>query len=437
MSESLRSFEAQGLWWLPGREDEKVAGILSYSPDSGSELRLIGSLTSARGSHDEIYERIHGIADGKQYDLEDCYQKSYKGSLFSPGGETETIYVHQVFRGVHYTEPDEPNADRVTADLRYLSQWVGHQGITIQHHSLQDQEEGKPFASLQVHKKQDHATKLSDGASLKIQHRVGSASHTGTERALRESYVCSFEFPELTSIPLAIEYVSDMQDLVSIATGRVAEYDELTFWHPDVARSSDTSSYRVPIGFFAEWIPRDTSKKPGKIHASDMFFTFDDLGKIEGVRKWMETANRHRSTLGRVMASRYRKGLFVEDRLFHRATAIEAFARTRIGYKNVKLPGSLKHCRELAGDHFSALVGDPEAWSNVVKSNRDDIGHHLGKRPDQGGSAQYFLAESLHWLFVLCMLREAGAPEAVFERIKNHPEWAWLGPKVQAVVHAG
>ncbi|MFJ7968565.1 hypothetical protein [Streptomyces sp. NPDC096324] len=437
MPESLRTFEAEGLWWLPDHEDQKVAGILSHSPDSGSELRLIGSFTSARGSHDETYERIHGLADGKQYHLEDCYQKSYKGSLFSPGGETEKIHVHQVFRGVHYTEPDEPNADRVTVNLRYLTQWVGHQGITIQHHGIQEQEAGMPFASLQVHKQPDHTAKLSDGVSLKIQHRVGSAPHTGTEQSLRESCVYSFEFPKLTSTSLAIEYASDMQDLVSIATGRVAEYDEFTFSHPDVALGSDGSQHRMPIGFFTEWIPRDSSKKPGKIHPSDMFFTFDDLGGIEGVAKWMETVNRHRSTLGRVMASRYRKGLFVEDRLFHRATAIEAFARARIGNKNVKLLGALKHCRELAGDPFSTLVGDSESWSVVAASNRNDIGHHLGKRPDQGGGAKYFLAESLYWLYILCMLRETGAPEALFERIKNHPELAWLGPKVQAVVQAG
>ncbi|MER7636949.1 hypothetical protein [Streptomyces sp. NPDC126522] len=437
MPDSLRSFEAEGLWWLPDHEDQKVAGILSFSPDSGSELRLIGTLSSARGSHDAIYERIHGLADGKQFHLEDCYQKNYKGSLFAPGGETETVYAHQVFRGVQYTEPDEPNADRVTPKLRYLTQWVGHRGISIEHPSLQEQEAGMPFASLRVHKQPDHFTKLSDDTSFKIQHNISSTPHTGTEQALCESYSCSFEFPKLTSTSLAIEYVSDVQDLVSIATGRVAECDELTFWHPDVGLDVGASRNRTPISFFTEWIPRDTSKKPGNIQASEMFFTFDDLGGIDGVRNWLETANRHRTTLGRVMASRYRKGLFVEDRLFHRASAIEAFARTRINNKAVKLPGALKHCRELAGDEFSTLVGDPEAWSVVAKSNRDDIGHHLGKRPNQSGSAKHFLGESLYWLFVLCMLRDAGAPKAAFERIKSHPEWAWLGPRVQAVVQAG
>lgn len=437
MSEKSRNFEVDGLWWLPDHEDQKVAGVLSYSPDSGSELRLIGTLTSARGSRDEIYERIHGIANGKQFHLEDCYQKGYSMSAFGPGGETEKIHVHHVYRGVHYTEPDEPNADRVTADLRYLTQWVGHQGISIRHHSFQEEQAGKPFAALEVHKQPDYSTRLSDGVSFKIQHRVGSAAHTGTEQALHESYVCSFEFSEVTSTSLAIEYVSDMQDLVSIASGRVAEYNELTFWHPDAAIGSGSSLHRVPINYFTEWITRDTSAKPGKIHASNMFFTFDDLGGIEGVRSWLETANRHRSTLGRVMASRYRTGLFVEDRLFHRAAAVEAFARDRIGYNNVKLPGALRHCRELAGDPFRELVGNLDAWSVVVKSNRDDIGHHYGRRPDQGGSATYFLSESLYWLFVLCMLRESGAPDAVFERIKEHPQIAWLGPKVQAVVQAG
>ncbi|MFI9774624.1 hypothetical protein ACIHCV_07925 [Streptomyces sp. NPDC051956] len=182
---------------------------------------------------------------------------------------------------------------------------------------------------------------------------------------------------------------------------------------------------------------RDTSEKPGIIHPYQMLFTFDDLGGIEGLAGWMEAAERHRSTLGRVMASKYREGLFMEDRIFHRVAAIEAFARDRIGYRGVKLPGALKHCRDLAGNEFVDLVGDVEKWSQVIKSNRDDIGHHYGRRPDQGGAQKYVLAESAYWLFILCMLREAKAPQSVFEKIKNHSEWTWLAPKVQAVVQAG
>ncbi|MCX5407225.1 hypothetical protein OHA37_25575 [Streptomyces sp. NBC_00335] len=432
MPEDSRSLEVEGQWWLPSDEGNKVAGILSYHPDTGTELRLIGTFNpqDALQANDGIYSRIHGLAGRKEFTLEDCFQKNYTG-------EVERISVQQVFKGTWFTEDDEPNADGVTADMRHLTQWVGNRGIIAKHYTHEETTEGSPYASLEVRRQPERCATLPSGLSIKLEHRIGLPSHTGTEQSLRERYVWRLEFPGLISTSDAIEHVSDLQDLVSIATGRVAEYDQLSFCHPDVAVDSGDQNHRIPITLFAEWIARDTSKKPGIRHAAEMFFTFDELGGIDGVSNWMESMVRHRDTLGRVMASRYRAGLFVEDRLFHRAVAIEAFGRTRIGYKNVKLPGALDHCCNLGGDLFAELVGDVDAWSRIVKSNRDDIGHHLGKRPNQGGSSQYFLAESLYWLYVVCALRESSAPTAVFERIQNHSEWAWLGPKVRAVVQAG
>ncbi|MCM2420224.1 hypothetical protein [Streptomyces sp. RKAG293] len=436
MPEHSRDFEIKGQWWLPSDHGNEVSGTLSYHPDTGSELHLIGTFNppempmGVRMAGDGIYSRIHGRADRKDFTLEGCFQTNYTGDI-------ETISVQQIFRGIWFTEDDEPSADGVMVDMRYLTQWVGNRGITSERHTPEKVAEGSPYASLKVQQQPTRSVALSNGLTIKLGHRIELPPHTGTEQSFRERYEWHLEFNELIPTSEAIEHVSDLQDLVSIATGRVAEYDQLSFRHPGDVADSDGKDRRIQIDFFAEWIARNTSKKPGIRHAAEMVFTFDELGGIGGIANWMESMSRHRDTLGRVMASRYRVGLFVEDRLFHRAVAIEAFGRNRIGNRNVKLSGALEHCCRLAGDPFVELVGDTDAWSRIVKSNRDDIGHHLGKRPNQGGGSKHFLAESLYWLYVVCALRESSAPTAVFERIKKNSEWAWLGPKVRAVVQAG
>ena len=439
MPNDPRAFEVQGKWWLPEYKDQEIPGTLTYSPDTGSELHLIGALFTARGSarttKDGIYERVHGIAAGKEFTLEDCYQKKYS-SFSAAGSTTEIVRVQQVYEGVRVTEEGGPNADRATIDMRYLTHWVGRRGIS-ENHFFESTDPGKVVASLEALRQPDLTLTLLNGTTVTFRHRVGSSGTKGLERSLNERYVCIFNFPEQISTPLAMEQVSDLQDLISIATGRFAEFDKVTFSHPQNKEESADDTSEVPFVFHAEWTVRDKSKKPGILHRAQMHFTFDDMGGEAGVKGWLECASRHRSTLDRVMASRYRDGLFASDRLFHRVAAIEAFGRNRIGHKNVKLPGALKHCHELAGDTFEALVGDAVQWATVVKSNRDDIGHHYDRRPDQGGSAQYFLAESSYWLFVLCMLRDAGAPEGVFNRIKESSDWAWLSPKVKAIVQAG
>lgn len=41
---TLDEFEAGGFWWLPGREDRKVPGILTFDQERGGRLTLIGAL---------------------------------------------------------------------------------------------------------------------------------------------------------------------------------------------------------------------------------------------------------------------------------------------------------------------------------------------------------------------------------------------------------
>jgi len=39
----IEQFEYKGIWWLPDGDEGKIAGTLSFSPDKGIVLDLIGS----------------------------------------------------------------------------------------------------------------------------------------------------------------------------------------------------------------------------------------------------------------------------------------------------------------------------------------------------------------------------------------------------------
>jgi hypothetical protein len=92
-------------------------------------------------------------------------------------------------------------------------------------------------------------------------------------------------------------------------------------------------------------------------------------------------------------------------------------------------------CVDVAGDPFLGLIGrDMDRWIKAVKSHRNDIAHHLGTHVKQSNSAQFFLAKSLYWLFVLCILREARVPGQVFDQIRKHNTFTFLGPKTRAAL---
>lgn len=147
---------------------------------------------------------------------------------------------------------------------------------------------------------------------------------------------------------------------------------------------------------------------------------------MAGLQRWLDGAERHRSTLGRVMATRYSRHMYLSDRLLNRAAALEAFDRVETQYVQSNFSTRIRRCAELAGDPFRDLVGDVDWWIDTFRDDRDDVAHHFGRRPRDEFSAQLYLAESAYCLFVLCMMRVSGVPEAAIARVAGHQWLRWI-----------
>ncbi|MFI9774623.1 hypothetical protein ACIHCV_07920 [Streptomyces sp. NPDC051956] len=230
MAEDTDEFEVRGQWWLPSNKESKVPGTLKNSGTSGAELHLIGSLDSPIGL-DGIYSRIHGIADGKLFTLEDCFRS------FLRNGTAEKVRVQQIYRGSWYADDEEPDCDQVTTRPRYLTQWIGNRGVRsdyIPPNDRGDGKNGKPFAILRATIQPEISTTLTSGISVNIRHGMTEKTHTGTEQTIMEWRAINLTFPGKVSNSDALAHMSDAQDLVTIATGRTAEYDSVYFFHPDV-----------------------------------------------------------------------------------------------------------------------------------------------------------------------------------------------------------
>lgn len=133
-----------------------------------------------------------------------------------------------------------------------------------------------------------------------------------------------------------------------------------------------------------------------------------------------------------MMATRYSNGMFVSDRVLNCSAALEAFDRSASGNENSKFKTRLNRCAELAGDPFSSLVGNVDAWTEAIRLERDDVAHHYGRRPSNDVGRQHDLWQSLYFLFVLCMLRKSDCPHQAIEHLERHAEYVWLSSRIQA-----
>jgi hypothetical protein len=145
---TMDAFEVQGEWWLPGRADRKVPGILTFSPEGGAELSLFGSLRSIleEGERSEedgavrvaitqaalersgSYPRLHGDAGGTVYTLQDCLRVRSLNRTFSGQG-SETIRVTRILRGALFEEDEALEATGMSFGLTHLVDWIGETGI--------------------------------------------------------------------------------------------------------------------------------------------------------------------------------------------------------------------------------------------------------------------------------------------------------------------
>ena len=71
-------FTHKGYWWLPGKHEDKIAGVLTYNPNSSIELELFGLLYPNVNPIDSLAEAknqdvIYGItSDAKEITLLRC-----------------------------------------------------------------------------------------------------------------------------------------------------------------------------------------------------------------------------------------------------------------------------------------------------------------------------------------------------------------------------
>ncbi|WBQ06822.1 hypothetical protein [Kribbella sp. CA-293567] len=446
---TIESFEVNGNWWLPGKSEDPVAGRLTFDPESGIELALVGTLTSHKktvledgstvtelsestlgGDHDFV----HGFNGKESYTLIDCFTAKSSTTFPSMYGE-EVIRANSMVKGAHFAGEGPMDAEGFTIRTKYLAHWMDTPGFEADPDGKPQDEMSK---TLRIVQRPAESFILANDMKAKLAHVIGWEGDGITSRTLQQDYNFGARGDTLVELQDLLDIASDFQDLVSIGTGRTAEYSRVWLSRSDVHEKSmaDTDLGEKSLEFFARWNVRDdVDSKPLWSHA--MYFSYKDIGGIKGVEAWLNTAAKYRSLLSRVMAMRFSKSSFVSDRLMNRAAALEALDKALTGYAGSAFKTRIGRCGQLAGPEFVALIGgDVTKWAKAIEFERHDIAHHLGRHIRPLSPELHFLAESLYWAFILCILREMSVDQAVYVRIFQNQNMAFLGPKIQSAVDA-
>lgn len=452
------TLEVVGQWWLAECPDRKVPGTLTFSPAAGGKLTLIGalrtileegertttdgtvtiSITEAAMQESGQYPRILGEAANSLYTLEDCFRIRSSNILFG-SQSSETIYVNRVLKGAVFERGEALEATGVTFGTHLLGDWVAETGISEEWTWPESNAAltSEPQFRLEARNLPERHVVCARGDTVRLEHRVGIRGDDISERCLSQRFFWRVDSPGKVGIDILVDLAGDLQDLVSVATNHPAAFRFMNFWHPDlIEERHDGTPMPIPISLYVRWNVHAEGDQR-RLHEHDLLFTFREFDGIGGVGRWMDIADKHRASLGRVMASRHAEGMFASDRLLNCTAALEAFDRVRArSTKRATLKTRLHRCVSVAGAPFTALVGDVDAWVNAVIIERDDVAHNLGLRAHTTSTETHDLWQSLYWLFIICMLRESGAPAAALDHLQRHSTYRWLRPRIQVAVRA-
>lgn len=445
-------FEVAGNFWLPSDPTNRISGILGFNPEDGGTLSLIGMLTRPLGVFSDEVRALNIVlgeaTDGKEYTLEGCRVTRQSFSPFRDGGGSERLSVVRIIEGAWFDGQTRAQLDRLYITYTYLEEWTGINGIV----STRPEKMSDDSYEVRLHYKEisSHTCRLPNSGTLALDHRVSHPYAAVGNQSYEQRVTASFRFNDVLSLDEALQVASDFQDLLTIANGRVVAFEAVRFGHPDIAHETEDGSRRRLDGrLYARWVARSNVSKTRTHTAHDMYFTFNHLGGMPGVQKWLSTARRFRFQLDRVAATKYGRGHLLHDILLARVAALESFHKKRypkrLGVNSKKgtprdlyLSERLDQLIEDAGRPFLLLFGSKRSeallrvaeWRDRAKDERNSVAHHLSETY-RDIEQIYYISEAAYYLFIIVMLRASRAPRAVFEHIVKQQAYQFAGKHLQ------
>ncbi|WP_412516894.1 hypothetical protein K8Z49_43120 [Actinomadura madurae] len=415
----------EGEFWLPEQPDKKVAGTLKLSQSEGTELSLIGGFGSqgmtSFWEDSETVRRIIGSSTKELYTLDRCFQTH--GQMNFSGAHRQKYSVGLIIEGASYAKDEELTFDGIGVEVTNFLNWAGVSGV-----SQEFSTSPKNGYSIKVEGLDTVSAPFSDG-NIEVRHGYRTSSKTNREFTIRQFADVKFSFNSILSLSRAMDYASDLQDLVTMATDRVCSFEEFLLYHPDFTEDNERMG-RQSVKLLVQQVAQAGSEK--HVFGDSIAFSFSDIGEIDGIVRWMEACKKYRSQLGRVMATKYNRYLYVSDKFFGRAAALESLHKAVSGKSNMTYRNRILECIGDVSAHFKLLVPDNKfnRWATVIKDDRNNIAHHAGRILHQHEAELYFFGEAAYWLFVLYYLKIGDAPNAALDRVTENGHFKWTAQRM-------
>lgn len=346
----MKDFEYLGSWWLPSNTEQTVNGTLKFSQESGFQLTLLGALKE-QFNGDQVpavqpifstpndFPLIVGTTtEGKKISLSSCVQSRSHYNT-GGGGIVEEYHASIAYIGIHLTNLEETRFHKAEVRFSRLSDWISRFGFdqTITHRQGEKREEFEKYELTYVLPEDLQA--LTPNGKLAVFFSFGWNERWPRAVHLRQSTGIRIEGnQDLTFADLQSQFISPLQNLISLATNRPTSVTEIVVYsRQNVLKLLDDDVVDIPIQvIFRTHFHEDEQEQRLFLH--DMLFTLKDVeDDFHGVAdRWLSAADELDSVYNLFCSVQYNEPMYLEHRFLSMVQAIEAYHRRR--FTNQVLP---------------------------------------------------------------------------------------------------
>lgn len=367
----MNSFDYSGYWWLPGNEENKHFGNLSFSHNEGLTLEMFGSFSldalepgeSVSLGDIKQYPVIKGITRGGKYlTLFDCDSAGLV--LSAPGFASKKFTIGYAFEETTPNTKRSPSSTFYKAFLQYtyLPDWVGSSGI--QENLFLNNETGKLDRLEVTYRTPDEVVANLEKAKISIVEGYNFSSRNRLTHGVSLQPIISFEIEVVDEMALEdwfTQYIEPLRDFLTLATRRPNAVTRLSLYSNQnraeasgstLETSATTIYYRQPVA------RRAREEKAVDIY--NMLFGFHDISvEFEQVlNTWLSKRDKFRSTMNLFFAVENTSGTSLNNEFLNLVQALEVYHRQR--FNSTIIPGS--DYREKKEEIVESVPGEYRTW---------------------------------------------------------------------------
>lgn len=351
----LEEFVSLGKWWLPNKPEVVVPGKLSFSPESGATLELIGSFYSSdlKEIGQVKISSIEGesnLTSGVPLDfikpeeiiILGLLDNNEKITLYRCSGQVKTFEftkltaslsfnVEYVFRKIHFEYEQDIKLKSISVQYSHLEKWVGKSGMQF---SVEENEiwmSYQPPSSI-------HLAKI---GSLDLYITFSSVCDypfypNAYNASIEQKTYLTIQNPCNKPIDDCVNLLIKFSDLLSFAMTKATSVIKVTGKadvihekfvqqaNGDFALEKEVRETQVII-IFGLWNPTKSSEI--NLSPNEMLFRFSDIENNLGsfFEAWINKKEESEPVFDLLMATMYASSLYLHYKFLNIIQALEAY----------------------------------------------------------------------------------------------------------------